>query len=129
MQELYWITRLDYIQGALRTIIFASLFVFLFLLLILPAIDEHSPAVAFTRYKKWFIGLTSSMLVAGVLYVFTPNTKEALLIYGVGGAIDYIKENKTAVELPDKIIIAIDKYIEELNTEKESNMTKEKQQE
>ena len=34
---------------------------------------------------------------------------DALLIYGVGGTIDYVKSNKTAKQLPDKCIKALDK--------------------
>lgn len=42
----------------------------------------------------------SATFIAGVILVFTPTTKEMLLIYGVGGTIDYIKSNDTAKELP-----------------------------
>lgn len=40
------------------------------------------------------------------------------LIYGVGGTIDYLKDNETAKQLPDKVVIALDKYIDSLNEDK-----------
>lgn len=54
--------------------------------------------------------------------IFIPTTNEALLIYGVGGTIDYIKSNNTAKQLPDKCVKALDKWVENLN---EDNKQKE----
>ena len=49
--------------------------------------------------------------------IFTPTTNEALLIYGVGGTIDYIKSNDTSKQLPDKCVKALDKYLDNLTKE------------
>lgn len=54
-------------------------------------------------------------LVLIVINIFIPTKNDALLIYGVGGIIDYIKSNDTAKQLPDKCIIALDKWVENLN--------------
>lgn len=51
--------------------------------------------------------------------IFIPTTNEALLIYGVGGTIDYIKSNSTAKQLPDKCVKALDKYLDNLTKEEE----------
>lgn len=45
--------------------------------------------------------------------------KEAFMIWGLGGTIDYIKSNDTAKQLPDKCIEALDKWVETLNENKE----------
>lgn len=45
--------------------------------------------------------------------VFIPSTKNLLIIYGVGGTIDYVKENKVANKIPDKCIKALDKYLDD----------------
>ena len=50
---------------------------------------------------------------------------EVLLIYGVGGTIDYIKSNDTAKQLPDKCIKALDKRVENLNEEKKQDKKEE----
>ena len=49
---------------------------------------------------------------------------DALLIYGVGGTIDYVKLNNTAKQLPDKCIKAFDKWVDNLNEEKQENKQK-----
>ena len=58
-------------------------------------------------------------LIVGLVLIFIPTTKEMLLIYGVGGTIDYIKRNDTAKELPDKAVKALDKYLDEISKEKQ----------
>ena len=63
-------------------------------------------------------------ILSSILIVFVPTTKEALLIYGVGGTWDYIKQSPTAKQLPDKCITALDKWVDSL-TKEESNSNKE----
>ena len=48
---------------------------------------------------------------------FIPNTKEMYAIYGIGGVIDYVKGNEKAKKLPDKVIDALDKYLDEQKEE------------
>ena len=43
-----------------------------------------------------------------------------MLIYGVGTTIDYVKQNNTLQQIPDKCINALDAWVESL-TKKESN--------
>ena len=42
-----------------------------------------------------------------------PSQKNLLIIYGVGGTIDYLKENKDANKIPDKCVKALDKYLDD----------------
>ena len=43
------------------------------------------------------------------------------MIYGIGGTIDYIQQNKTAQGIPDKFFKAVDKYLDkELQNDKEA---------
>lgn len=51
--------------------------------------------------------------------VFVPTTKDAMLIFGVGGTIDYIKSNETINKLPEKCVNALDAWVESI-TENES---------
>lgn len=109
MTELYWITRLDYIQGCLFTFLFfvgvtiavAALWVFL--------CNEESKTVGAKRLLKWTI---PSFVIAMLTLCFVPSTKEGMLIYGLGGTIDYIKSNDKAKELPDKVIDALTRYVD-----------------
>jgi len=51
------------------------------------------------------------------MWVFIPTKKDALLIYGVGGTIDYIKQNPTAKQLPDKCVKVLDKWVDNWSTD------------
>ena len=68
----------------------------------------------FSNYSKRFIFVT---IIACLINFFIQTTNEALMVYGIGGTIDYIKSNKTAKQLPDKCIKALDKYLDNLAKE------------
>lgn len=60
-------------------------------------------------------------LIAILGVIFVPTTKDALMIYGVGSTLEYLKQNETAKELPDKCIDALDAWIEELNKKEKAD--------
>ena len=94
MNEIYWITRLDSIIGLLVIIFFVSTVVAVLL--------------ASRRAIKWIV----ISIIALIALIFIPSTKEALLIYGLGGAIDYLQEDNKHKELSDKCYKALDKFLE-----------------
>ena len=116
MNEIYWISRLDYICGlfiALSIIFGAIVVVEGFILTIVNKSEEDYP-VLLKIVKKSILILGCSLL--GV--IFLPNTKQAYMIWGLGGTIDYIKNNETVQKLPDKTIQCLDKFVDEyLNKE------------
>ena len=72
----------------------------------------------FLSYFKRCIFVT---IIICLINFFIPTTNEALMVYGIGGTIDYIKSNETAKQLPDKCIKALDKWVDNLNEEKQEN--------
>lgn len=124
MNELYWITRFDAINALLivATVlgwVTVAIFGILYYINNGQAIyDEsrgyESSAKEYRGYVNTCIkGLRYSIpltLLSTLLMVFTPTTKQALLIYGVGGTIDYLQANPTAKQLPDKCIKTLDKW-------------------
>lgn len=112
MNEIYWITRLDGIQAffAICTILVIAAIVILFIN-ILASDDEDQRAES----QKWLNKLFCSLPFFILTLIFIPSTKDALLIYGLGGTIDYVKGNDTARKLPEKAVMALDKYLDELN--------------
>ena len=68
----------------------------------------------FSNYSKRFIFVT---IIVGLINFFIPTTNEALMVYGIGGTIDYIKSNETSKQLPDKCVKALDKYLDNLTKE------------
>lgn len=116
MSEIYWITRLDAINIVIGTFAFISAIITLFFLVgfSMSGFKISDEKDGFTKndfktLKRFFI-LTVILLSA---FVFIPSRKDMLLIYGVGGTIDYLKTNEIAKQLPDKCIQALDQLIDE----------------
>ena len=112
MNEIYWITRLNGIHTiciVLLAVGIVTTFISILAVCIALYEEERRP---FIKMLKWSI----PMLILGALgVVFIPTKEEALAIYGIGGTIDYIKSNDKAKQLPDKVVDALDKYIDSLN--------------
>ena len=113
MSEIYWITRLDYIQGiATASIIITGLFTLAALIIICDETEE-----CLKRGRNILKFSIPSLLLGILLLSFVPNTKEAMLIYGIGSTIDYIKSNDKAKQLPDKCIDALTRYVDSIEKE------------
>lgn len=52
-------------------------------------------------------------IVCLIIATFLPSTKQGYMIYGISNTVEYIKSNKTARELPNKAIVAIDRWLDE----------------
>lgn len=136
MNEIYWITRLDAICNFLNTIAVLSFVISVvigaFAMYNRFAVDEcleggeyyNCYMQRFKIFLKYFKRSIIVTLVLTVINIFIPTKNDALLIYGVGGTIDYIKSNETAKQLPDKYIKALDKWVDNLNEEKQENKQK-----
>ena len=113
MSEIYWITRLDYLEGiAIAIIVIAGLFTVGTSIVMCGEKED-----TFKRCCHVFKYSVPSLLLGIFLLCFVPNTKEAMLIYGVGGTIDYIKSNDKAKQLPDKCIDALTRYVDSIEKE------------
>ena len=115
MNELYWLTRLEYIQNFLVIVMSVSgiaLFITFVLWLMANYVEEAKLML------KWVVGTFTTLVISSLIFVFVPSTKEALLIWGVGSTIDYIQENETAKQLPDKCINALNDWVESLSDKK-----------
>ena len=115
MSELYWLTRLEYIQNFL-VIVMSISGIALFFSFVLWFMADYEDEAKLTL--KWVIGSFTTLVISSLIFVFVPSTKEALLIWGVGSTIDYIQENETAKQLPDKCINALNDWVESLSDEK-----------
>ena len=129
MEEIYWITRLTSICDFLTAVAIVSFLISV----VMVAFAIHNRFAAdecleggkyynchMQRFKIFLNYFKRSIIVALVLTViniFIPTKNDALLIYGVGGTIDYVKSNDTAKQLPDKCIKALDKWVDNLNEE------------
>jgi heme/copper-type cytochrome/quinol oxidase subunit 2 len=125
MNEIYWITRFDVLNAIfITTLVISSIILVMTVLGWLFNCDEDYDFKKNAR-KNCEKAMKISIIpfIIGLLGVtFIPTTKEALLIYGVGGTIDYLKSNPTAKQLPDKCINALDKWIDDLGIERKDSV-------
>lgn len=122
MGTIYWLQ----VLGNISTI--GAVLIFLGVVAIIPAgvalslnfdRDYDSEIKCFAAAVKAIKLSLLAVFVGVVITIFVPSEKQLYAIYGIGGTIDYIKNNETAKQLPDKVIIALDKYIDSLNEDKE----------
>ena len=129
MNEIYWITRLDGICGFLTLIAVFSVIATVVLFFI-GLIKRNESEIYNEGSETWERHIETSKMclyfakrcviaffVSVFINFFIPTTNQALLIYGVGGTIDYIKSNDTSKQLPDKCVKALDKWVENLTKE------------
>lgn len=114
-ETLYWITRLDGIYTFSSIITVISAFVSVLSCVAFTCAKIHGDdEIAYTGVKILKLS-TLTLAISSLIVIFVPTTKEALLIYGVGNTVDYIKSNEKALQLPDKCIDALDAWVESLN--------------
>lgn len=137
MWDLYWIQRLGAINIACIPVFIVSLIATISLSVayycyITNYIEYRycqrycSTAVeakGYTKICSKLLKITIPVAVISLMgLVFIPTTKEAYMIWGVGGTIDYLKSNETAKKLPDKAIKALDKWADSfLESKEETN--------
>ena len=117
-EQLYWITRLDSIQSTFIGLTALSVLVIIISFIIICINYDRHDDKEEANYKigrKLLITSLICITISAATLTFTPSTKDAYIIYGVGGTIDYLKKNETARQLPDKAINALDKFIDTMD--------------
>lgn len=79
--------------------------------------DEDDRKWAKNKAIRFFISLVICLVFATLL----PNKKEVYMIYGFGSVIDYVDNNETAKELPDKVVDIVDSYLTKQDSILKSN--------
>lgn len=130
MSEIYWLTRVDTLNILFGWMIGipVSVGILMFIVFLTSMeglrnneIDENW--LSFKKYCKKFRNVLLPVFIVGILGIgFCPTKNDMLLIYGVGGSIDYLRNNPTAQKLPDKCIEALDAWVDELFPEKKDSI-------
>ena len=110
MNEIYWITRVDAVKSMLWAFVAIS-GCCLIIYYMFHDEDTDIPKMTKSVIKRIFC----FFLCVVFMQVFIPSKNDMLLIYGLGGTIDYIKGNEKAKQLPDKCIDALEQYVESIN--------------
>lgn len=127
---IYWLTRLSSISDFFLTLGVISA------LLISGGVLGYSFAILdsyrdeeeirFRAIRKRFINKTWIPILLFIVYILTPNTKEAMLIIAGGKTLDYVQSDTSLQKIPYKatemILKKMDEYIDE--TVEDNNLTK-----
>lgn len=121
MSTLYWINVLGNLNDVCMIIFEISvLFGITFFLVTIFHKDDIKADLSKVGYKR-FVKVRNTnyivLIISTLVLVFLPTKSQLYIIYGVGGSIDYLKDNPTAKELPDKCIKALDAWVDNLNNE------------
>lgn len=121
MSTLYWINVLGNLNDVCMIIFEISvLFGITFFLVTIFHKDDIKADLSKVGYKR-FVKVRNTnyivLIISTLVPVFLPTKSQLYIIYGVGGSIDYLKDNPTAKELPDKCIKALDTWVDNLNKE------------
>lgn len=121
--KMYWFTRLSAITTALKTILIISLILAAAALIfwIVVYLTDPEYMADGEEGKRRFLKIGSKTLCISTIVfaigligrTFTPTTSEALIIYGVGESVDYLQNNKDAVQIPEKALQALNKYLDD----------------
>lgn len=118
MSELYWIS----VIGKLNTFFW-----------IMFGISVAAAAILFilyftSDYEDDYIKLAKpikltiiSTIVCGLCGIIFPGKNEACFIYGAGTIVDYCKDNPNVKEIPDKAIDALNRYIDSISKNENTN--------
>ena len=116
MSELYWLHVLGNLNGFCKFFIVLSIIALVVCVVfyLVPQDEDFGFPLA-KKYIVKFIRfiLLPILIISTIGNTFIPDTKTLYVIYGVGGTLDYLKENKTAKQIPDKAILVLDKYLNE----------------
>lgn len=121
MNTLYWINVLGNLNDVCILIfIISALLGITFILVTVFHEDDIKADLSKVGYKR-FVKVRNTnciaLIISTLVLVFLPTKNQLYIIYGVGGTIDYLKENPTAKELPDKCIKALDTWVDNFNKE------------
>lgn len=126
MSEIYWLLTIGNLNNAIVAL-FVILNVVLSVILIVEVVmycegldeEEWDKCLNYIKKTVKYTALPWLFLLLGI--VFVPSKRDLYAIYGIGGTIDYIKQNDTAKQLPDKVVNYLDKWIESELSDKEKN--------
>ena len=119
MSELYWLNVLGNLNGFCKLLMVLSIIAFVVCAIFYFVSKDEDLYSQTSKSIAKFIRFTllPILIISTIGNTFIPDTKTLYVIYGIGYTLDYLKENKTAKHIPDKAILALDKYLNEQTTE------------
>lgn len=118
MNELYWITVLGNVGAACLVIAGIAICITCFFVIAYHANNDLDTQKKIKR--TLFISGTTGIIFT-IFTCLIPSKKELYFIYGAGTVMDYCQNNPKVKELPDKVVIALNTWLDIVNKENEKN--------
>lgn len=131
METIYWIQRLSAVNVLAWVVLIIGI-INTIVSLITYSVDHDfedtltDSEISCKRARRWFRIAPWIIGVSTMVCVFVPTKTQFYEIYGIGGTIDYIKNNDTAKQLPDKAIKALDAWLDEYTETNKSDNNEQK---
>ena len=112
MKELYLFFLLGNIKdvSGISSLTLGLVFSVYFIFLLLTYDEKENFFRLPKKVQKW-AGI--AFITSAILFIFTPSKKELLMIYGGGTILEYIQNNKEVKKIPDNVVKALNKWLEE----------------
>lgn len=117
MAEIYWLQTIGNISCFLSGVFILMILLYIFLGIFLLSCMSEDLEEGIDFVKKWAIRLILPLCISIVGFIFVPSRNDIYAIYGLGGTIDYIKSNDKAKQLPDKVVDALNRYVDSIEAE------------
>lgn len=114
MNEIYWITRLDIIICLAGVVTFICVVVAIGLGVDWLMDGEDEILRSNETRKRIAKATLIPFVISTLIWTFVPSSKTALMIFGIGSTVDYIKENETLQGIPDKCVKALGAWVDSL---------------
>lgn len=115
MSTIYWITRVDAVMCVIFLMALAIITVLVYSK-IEETVEEDKEIMRPKTKKKLCFALCFCVL----LLVFIPSKKEIYEMYAISGTLEYVRNNKDAQKIPDKLVKFINAWLDE-NTKDENS--------
>lgn len=117
MSEIYWISRIDAILTVVGIVctISAVVLVSMGIMSLVDREDDLMPKEVKSKAvrRSWLI-----LIIVVPILMFVPSSKEVMAIWGIGQTLDYVQDNETFQQLPDKCVKALEAWVDSLAEDK-----------
>jgi len=113
-EKLYWLTRLDNIQGFVTTgLIISSVVLFMWYMgMFITCYDSEDIKRYSTNHSKYRLLSFWIAIIFSILLVFIPSKNDALLIIAGGKTMDYIQKDTSLSKIPYQTTSIISRYLD-----------------
>lgn len=119
--KIYWLTRLDYLQGFFVTMsVLAGLLIVVHFAIKMFSIDDGDDAYSLLNKTKRSLCLILCIFLA-LVSCFIPTKNEAILIMAGGKTLDYVQKDTSLSKVPYQTTAIISEYLDKTLKEMKSD--------